>query len=74
MCKVMASQDAYFILLKFGFSWLLGGYKAKKWPKMLKNSVCVTPYLRNCPHVIVVFGTPVGDNLEIEGMPLLLLI
>ena len=30
MCKLMISQDAFFIVLKFGFSQLLGGYKGKK--------------------------------------------
>ena len=44
----MTSQDAFFIVLKFWFSQLLGGYKGKKWPKITKNSVCFTPYIRNC--------------------------
>ena len=48
MCKMMTLQDAFFIVLKFWFSWLLEGYEGKKWPKMTKNSVCLTPYLRNC--------------------------
>ena len=48
MSKVMASQDASFIVLKFWFFWLLREYKGKKWPKMTKNSVSLTPYLRNC--------------------------
>ena len=48
MCKVMTSQNVFFSVLKFSFSWLLGWFKGKKWPKMTKNSVCLTPYLRNC--------------------------
>ena len=39
ICKVMTSQDAFFIVLKFWCSLLSGGYKGKKWPKMTKISV-----------------------------------
>ena len=38
----------FFSILKFWFSGFSGGWKGKKWPKMTKNSVCVTLYLRNC--------------------------
>ena len=48
LCKVMTCQDDFLIVLKFWFFWLLGGYKGKKWSKMTKSSVCLTPYLRNC--------------------------
>ena len=38
-CKMMTSQDGFFISLKFWFSWLLGRKYGKKWCKMTKNSV-----------------------------------
>ena len=34
-------------MLKFWFSRLSRGWKGKKWPKMLKISVCCTLYFRN---------------------------
>ena len=37
----------FFSILKFWFFRLSGSWKGKKWPKMTKNSVCLTPYLRN---------------------------
>ena len=46
MCKVMTSQDAFFIVLKFWFFQLLEGCKGKKWPKMTNHSACLTLYLQ----------------------------
>ena len=37
----------FFSMLKFWFSRLSRGWKGKKWPKMLKISVCRTLYFRN---------------------------
>ena len=36
-----------FSVLKFWFSRLTRGWKGKKWPKMMKISVCCTLYFRN---------------------------
>ena len=36
----------FFIFSKFWFFRLLAGEKSKKWPKMMKNFVCYTPYVR----------------------------
>ena len=44
----MTSPVAFFIFSKFQFSRSLGGQKGKKWPKMMKNSVHLTPHHRNC--------------------------
>ena len=41
-------QKLVFFFSKFWFSGLLGEWKGKKWPKVTKNSVCLTSYLRNC--------------------------
>ena len=48
LCKMMTSRDAFFIFLKFWFSWLLRGKNSKTWSKMTKNYVCLTSYLGNC--------------------------
>ena len=48
MCKMIISPGLVFIFSKFSFFKLSGGYKDKNWSKMTKNSVCCTPYLRNC--------------------------
>ena len=37
----------FFFFLKFSFFRLLGGKRGKKWPKMTKNYVWCTSYLRN---------------------------
>ena len=52
LCKTMTSPDASFGFLKFWFSGKgMGGgeegWRAKNGPKWQKNSVCLTPYLRN---------------------------
>ena len=53
MYKRIISPGIFFLffflfkILLFGI--IKGGVGAyKKWPKMTKNSVCLTPYLRNC--------------------------
>ena len=43
MCKMMICS----FFSQFRFSRLLGRWKSKNWPKMIKNSVRLTPYLRN---------------------------
>ena len=58
-CKMMTSPGVFFFIFsKFWFSGLLRGIKGqkKKWPKMAKNSVCLTSYLGNLHHMIVIFG------------------
>ena len=37
----------FFILSKFWFCGLLGGWKGKKWPQMTKNIALLTQYLSN---------------------------
>ena len=48
ICKRIISPYIFFIFSKFWFSGSLGGWKVKKWPKMTKHSVSLTPYLWNC--------------------------
>ena len=48
----------FFFFQKFLFSGSFGrggDLKGKNWPKMEKNSACLTPYLRSY-HMIVIFG------------------
>ena len=40
-------QMLFSFFLNFDFL-IVRGVKCKKWPKMRKNSICLTPYLRNC--------------------------
>ena len=47
LCKLMISLGVSFIFSKFWFCGLLRGSKYKKWPKMTKNFVLCTLYLRN---------------------------
>ena len=47
MCKMIIFPGIFFSMLKFWFSRLSKGWKVKKWPKMLKISVCRTLYFRN---------------------------
>ena len=51
MCKSIIHPDIiYFHFFKVLIFWIIreegGGVKGQKWPKMTKNSVCPTPYLR----------------------------
>ena len=46
-CKMIISPGTFFIFSKFWFFVLLGGWKGKKRPKMTRNSVRRTLYLRN---------------------------
>ena len=52
----------FFHFSKFWFFRLLGGKRAKKWYKMVKNYVCRTPYLRK--HILyeMIFGTHVWND------------
>ena len=51
--KWIISPGVFFIFSKFWFFRLLGRSKGKKWPKMTRNYVNHTPYLRK--HIIVDF-------------------
>ena len=57
LCKMMIFQVIFSIFSKFWFSGLLGGEKGKKWSKMTKNYVCLTPYLRNHTSCDIIYGT-----------------
>ena len=46
VCKMIISPGDFFIFSKFCFFGLLGCKRAKKWPQMTKNYVCLTPYIR----------------------------
>ena len=46
-CVKLWYLQIFFSILKFWFSRLPGCWKCKKWPKMTKNSACLTPNLRN---------------------------
>ena len=62
--KMMTSPDAFFIFSKFWLSGLLGGEgvkRAKKWPKVTKNSVSLC-ILGTAHHMIAVFGTHVSND------------
>ena len=47
LCKMIISPGVFFIFSKFWFFVLLEGSKDKKWPKMTKNFVLCTSYLRS---------------------------
>ena len=63
--KMMTSPDAFFIFSKFWLSGLLGGEgvkRAKKWPKVTKNSVSLC-ILGTAHHMIAVFGTHMSNDV-----------
>ena len=47
MCKIMIYQGVFLSFSKFWFPGFSGAWKGNKWPRMTKNSACLTPYLRN---------------------------
>ena len=59
--KMIISPGIFFIISKFWFFGLLGGWMGKKWPKMTKKSVslCISGTVH---HMIEVFGTYVQND------------
>ena len=47
MCKMKTYTVFFFHYFKILILWVVMGWKGKKWTKMTKNSVCLTPYHRN---------------------------
>ena len=47
MCKMKTYTVFFFHFFKILILWVVMGWKGKKWTKMTKNSVCLTPYHRN---------------------------
>ena len=47
MCKMIISPGIFSLLQNFDFPGCKGGKRAKNGPKKTKNSVPLTPYLRN---------------------------
>ena len=76
LCKLMISLGVSFIFSKFWFCGLLRGSKYKKWPKMTKNFVLCTLYLRNytsfldlwCTYLHVFFT--IFPNFNFQGQQL----
>ena len=52
-------SSCFFHFFKILIFWVASGAKGQKWPKMTKNYVCRTPYLRKHIIVILIFGTHV---------------
>ena len=57
-CK-MISSEFFFVFSKFWYFGLLGVSEGKKWPKMTKNSVFHSFYLRNHLSYDLIYGTHV---------------
>ena len=59
-------QMLFSFLFKILIFWVVrGGQKGKKWPKMTKNSINLTPYLRKCWNLQQVFTF--FENFDFSG-------
>ena len=59
-------QMLFSFLFKILIFWVVrGGQKGKKWPKMTKNSINFTPYLRKCWNLQQVFTF--FENFDFSG-------
>ena len=60
MCKMIIYPGVFFFsMLGFWVSRLSRGWKGKKWPKMIKVTVCHTLHFRTMYYMIFIYGTHV---------------
>ena len=55
--KMRIFPSIFFIFFKILFFEIIRDVKSNNWPKMTKNSVCLSLHLGTVNHMIVIFGT-----------------